>query len=180
MLDFASFRVCVKVALNFPSQTGCSQAEKEFVSDYCCHHLTLSNFRHALLSQGKDIQEEQGTTKYKQNIMDIRNIMNININIITMVILIMVGWVVAYACQEWSSVHRSLRDLTTWLLHYIALNHSTTLCCKLQHFNLNTFCCIILHQIVSLITVHYIALSSITLCNIIAVLRCIAMYYMVA
>ena len=32
MLDFASFHVCVKVALNFHSQTGSSQAEKEFVA----------------------------------------------------------------------------------------------------------------------------------------------------
>ena len=49
----------------------------------------------------------------------------INIKITILLIIIMVVWVVAYACQEWSSVHRSLRDLTTLLLlHYDTLNSS--------------------------------------------------------
>ena len=47
-------------------------------------------------------------------------LISINIHLL---ILIMGGWVVAYACQEWSSVHRSLRDLTTRLLHYIELHY---------------------------------------------------------
>ena len=69
----------------------------------------------------------------------------INIKITILLIIIMVVWVVAYACQEWSSVHRSLRDLTTRLLHYIALRRSTLYYITLHCIALPTSSYITLH-----------------------------------
>ena len=79
----------------------------------------------------------------------------INIKITILLIIIMVVWVVAYACQEWSSVHRSLRDLTTRLLHYIALHRSTL-------YYITLHCIALPTRILHYITLQCIAVQSIT------------------